>query len=89
MNFEKELNALLEYCSKPRSSEEIMEKFNLGRQAVYFRLRKLRAEGCLERLTVEGRPLGHGARYEATGKVFDIKKPPQYVRGVTIMGVRL
>lgn len=91
MTYDERQEAILEFCKEPKSRKQIVEQFDIGTQAVYGCVRKLKESGHLNKMNTPGMPNGHGVTYQATGKPYHVDKPgaPKYVRGVTVMGVRL
>lgn len=93
MKFHERMAAILEYCTEPKPSELIKEKFNISFQATYRCIRILKAGGYIEKLQVKGNPNNHGATFIWTGKSYDIvstrKKPStKHLKGHMICGVR-
>ena len=91
MTYDERQEALLEFCKRPRSTEQIKAEFGIGTQAVYGCVRKLKASEHLRRIDAPGKANGHGVTYQWTGKPYHVtnRKKPQYNKGFTILGVRL
>lgn len=91
MTYDERQEELLRFCTEPKSRKQIVEHFNIGTQAVYGCVRKLKESGHLNKMNEPGKPNGHGVTYQWTGKPYHVVKhsEPQYVKGVTVMGVRL
>lgn len=91
MTYDERQEALLEFCERPRSTEQIKAHFGIGTQAVYGCVRKLKASGHLNKINAPGKANGHGVTYHWTGKPYHVEKrgKPKYVKGITVMGVRL
>ena len=91
MTYDERQEALLEFCERPKSNEQIKAHFGICTQAVYGCVRKLKQSGHLLKINAPGKANGHGVTYHWTGKPYHVtsRKEPQYNKGFTILGVRL
>ena len=91
MTYDERQEALLQFCKRPRSTEQIKAEFGIGTQAVYGCVRKLKASEHLLKINAPGKANGHGVTYQWTGKPYHVtnRKKPKYNKGFTILGVRL
>lgn len=88
--YQTRMKEILEFCEEPKSSTAIREHFRIGEQATLRCIRILKASGHLDKITVKGKPNGHGVTFEWTGKNYEAtsRAKPVYNSGFTILGVR-
>jgi hypothetical protein len=89
MKFQERMQAILEFCKQPKSSEQIKDKFNITHQATYRCIRILKAGGNLQKINIKGKPNGHGVTFLTTDKPYHVPTKPKWNTGFTILGVRL
>lgn len=91
MTYDERQEEILRFCTEPKSRKQIVENFDIGTQAVYGCVRKLKESGHLLKTNTPGLPNGHGVTYQWTGRPYHVEKrdKTQYNKGFTILGVRL
>lgn len=90
MTYDERQEEILRFCTEPKSRKQIVENFDIGTQAVYGCVRKLKLSGHLLKINAPGKANGHGVTYRSTGKPYHVEKrgKPQYNKGFTVLGVR-
>ena len=79
---------IVKFCKRPRTTKQIMEKFELGEHSIYKYMRSLRGDGYIIQQKSLATKNNQPRFYIATGKPYIRKGETHDPTGFVICGVR-